>query len=867
MLPRDSNSVIPVPMNETAESPARDTRLFKDIFDASPVGIAVETLDGQPLFVNAAFCSFLGFNEEELRRKHCVDFSPPEDAQKDWELFQQLKAGLIDHYQLEKRYFRCDGSLVWGRLNISLLKSRPSPLVLAMVEDITEEKKAAETLRESDQRLRLAALAGKMFAYEWDAATDVIMRSADFAQVLGNEPMETTGQQILARTHPDDRERVKAAVASLTPENPHLQITYRMARTDGTIVWLERASRAYFDEQGKMLRLVGMMADITERKQAEEALKESEQRFRLVADTAPALIWMSGTDKVCTYLNKPWLDFTGRSLEEELTNGWAEGVHPDDVEKCLDTYTQSFDRREKYSVEYRLRRYDGEYRWILDIGVPRFNQDGSFAGYIGIGVDVTERKQAEQELGRANERLHLAIEAGSAGGWEINLRTGKNVWFGKAYAQLGMTPDQSSESQEDFRDRVHEDDRERVVHALEVAKEKHEEFAEDFRVVWQDGTTHWLRSRGRYYYSANGEPERMLGISLDITNRKRAEEALQSSERRYRLLFERNVAGVGIASLDGRLLDCNDGWARILGYESKDELLGRHASEFYFNPAQRQPLVEELFKKQVLFSRELQLRRKDGTPVWVLFNAAALHSDHDTRIVQATMVDISEGKRAEEALSDMTRKLIDAQEQERSRIGRELHDDINQRLAMLSLELEQLQDDPTEVKSRVSELRKQIADISNDVQALSHDLHSSKLEYLGVVAGIKSWCKEFAERHKIQIDFKNDVPTAVPLDIGLPVFRVLQQALDNATKHSGVRRVDVQLHEDSSEIHLIISDSGKGFDIESALQSKGLGLTSMRERIRLVNGTISIKSEPMGGTTIHVRVPLDSEQGFQRQAV
>jgi len=854
-------------MNETAESPARDTRLFKDIFDASPVGIAVETLDGQPLFVNAAFCSFLGFNEEELRRKHCVDFSPPEDAQKDWELFQQLKAGLIDHYQLEKRYFRCDGSLVWGRLNISLLKSRPSPLVLAMVEDITEEKKAAETLRESDQRLRLAALAGKMFAYEWDAATDVIMRSADFAQVLGNEPMETTGQQILARTHPDDRERVKAAVASLTPENPHLQITYRMARTDGTIVWLERASRAHFDEQGKMLRLVGMMADITERKQAEEALKESEQRFRLVADTAPALIWMSGTDKVCTYLNKPWLDFTGRPLEEELTNGWAEGVHPDDVEKCLDTYTQSFDRREKYSVEYRLRRYDGEYRWILDIGVPRFNQDGSFAGYIGIGVEVTERKQAEQELARANERLHLAIEAGSAGGWEVNLRTGKNVWFGQAYAQLGMTLDQSSGSQEDFRDRVHEDDRERVVHALEVAKEKHEEFAEDFRVVWQDGTTHWLRSRGRYYYSANGEPERMLGISLDITNRKRAEEALQSSERRYRLLFERNVAGVGIASLDGRLLDCNDGWARILGYESKDELLGRHASEFYFNPAQRQPLVEELFKKQVLFSRELQLRRKDGTPVWVLFNATALHSDHDTRIVQATMVDISEGKRAEEALSDMTRKLIDAQEQERSRIGRELHDDINQRLAMLSLELEQLQDDPTEVKSRVSELRKQIADISNDVQALSHDLHSSKLEYLGVVAGMKSWCKEFAERHKIQIDFKSDVPTAVPLDIGLPVFRVLQQALDNATKHSGVRRVDVQLHEDSSEIHLIISDSGKGFDIESALQSKGLGLTSMRERILLVNGTISIKSEPMGGTTIHVRVPLDSEQGFQRQAV
>ena len=121
-----------------------DIELFRDVFNASPIGIAVETLEGQPLFVNPAFCSMLGFSEEELRYKHCVDFSPPEDAQKDWALFQQLKAGSIDHYQLEKRYFRKDGSLVWGSLSISLLKSSPSPLVLAMVEDITDKKNAEE---------------------------------------------------------------------------------------------------------------------------------------------------------------------------------------------------------------------------------------------------------------------------------------------------------------------------------------------------------------------------------------------------------------------------------------------------------------------------------------------------------------------------------------------------------------------------------------------------------------------------------------------------------------------------------------------------------------------------------------------------
>src|SRR6201987_4340541 len=133
-------------MAEASRTLTQDTQLFHVVFNASPIGIAVENLEGQPLFVNPAFCSFLGFSEEELRNKHCVDFSPREDAEKDWALFQQLRAGSIDHYQLEKRYFRRDGSLVWGSLSISLLKSSPSPLVLAMVEDLTDKKRAEEAL-------------------------------------------------------------------------------------------------------------------------------------------------------------------------------------------------------------------------------------------------------------------------------------------------------------------------------------------------------------------------------------------------------------------------------------------------------------------------------------------------------------------------------------------------------------------------------------------------------------------------------------------------------------------------------------------------------------------------------------------------
>jgi signal transduction histidine kinase len=220
--------------------------------------------------------------------------------------------------------------------------------------------------------------------------------------------------------------------------------------------------------------------------------------------------------------------------------------------------------------------------------------------------------------------------------------------------------------------------------------------------------------------------------------------------------------------------------------------------------------------------------------------------------------------RMEKALAGMSRKLVESQEQERARIGRELHDDINQRLAMLAVELEQLQEYPSELQRRIQELGKQVSEISNDVQALSHNLYSSKLDYLGVVPGIKSWCKEFAERQRIEIDFRSDVSSVLPREVGVSLFRVLQEALHNVMKHSGARRAEVQLREASNEIHLIVADSGRGFDVETALQGKGLGLSSMSERARLVNGTIAIDSKPTRGTTIHVRVTLGSEKSLQR---
>ena len=361
---------------------------------------------------------------------------------------------------------------------------------------------------------------------------------------------------------------------------------------------------------------------------------------------------------------------------------------------------------------------------------------------------------------------------------------------------------------------------------------------------------------------------------MTVTRRKRSQTALlevkrtleahegllQSREELLKIFVKRVPVGVAMLDRDMRYLQVSDRWCSDYSIDSS-QVLGRSHYELfpdipqYWKEMHRRGLAGETQRAD-----EDRWEREDGGDKWVRWEILPWMTPSGT--VGGILIlaeDITHRKQMEEALSGMSSKLIESQEQERARIGRELHDDISQRLAMLATELGQLKENPSEVSNRVQELRQNTIEISNDVQALSHELHSSKLEYLGVVAGIKSWCKEFSERQGMDIDLKIEVSSTLPFGVGLPLFRVMQEALHNAQKHSGEKRIEVQLREDSGEIHLIIRDAGKGFDQETAMQGRGLGITSMQERVRLVKGTISIESKPGGGTTIHVRVPLDQQ--------
>jgi PAS domain S-box-containing protein len=596
-----------------------------------------------------------------------------------------------------------------------------------------------------------------------------------------------------------------------------------------------------------------------------QSSQDRDERFRLVADSLPILVWISGLDKRCTYFNKPWLDFTGRPLEAEIGDGWADGVHAEDLQQCVDTYTSAFDRRETFMMEYRLRRHDGEYRWVLDHGAPLFDPDGSFAGYIGACFDVTEFRRAETERNIAGARLRLAMESGNSVGWDWDLKTNRDTWFGDLSTIFGIPSNIYVGDVEDFRSSVHPDDRGLVWKAVKDARESRLPYAAEFRILWPNGTVRWVSARGQFYYSPGGDAERMLGMAVDITERKDVEESLRRKE--IELKESQRLAGVGgwQWDLDTDTVVWSEELYRIAGRDpSMPAVSYQEHSQLYTSESwdRLRAAVETALNTGAPYELVLEMVRADGTHRWITARGEAQH-DSAGRIarLRGTVQDITERKLAEETLSSVNGRLIEAQESERARIARDLHDDIGQRLVLLAMALDHVKglqtDSSGETLRCLNALQKQTEEIMADVQALSHELHPPRLLHLGVVVAMRGFCSELSAQKNVDIVFRDEnVAESLPADVSLCLFRVLQEALHNAVRHSRVRYFDVCLRGTVDAVHLNIHDEGVGFDVDAASRGPGLGLTSMKERLKLVGGELFIESHSTRGTTISASVPV-----------
>jgi len=342
--------------------------------------------------------------------------------------------------------------------------------------------------------------------------------------------------------------------------------------------------------------------------------------------------------------------------------------------------------------------------------------------------------------------------------------------------------------------------------------------------------------------------------------KRRAEAVLRESEKCFRVMADTTPSLVWMCDSRGKITYLND---RSLAFTGSDPGAGYGDTwTDYIHPADLENVKETVSKAletRLPFSKGYRLRRSDGVYRW-MFDVASprVNGDGSFGGFIGSAIDTTDQKLAQQALERVSGQLIEAQEKERSRIARDLHDDICQRLALLSMELEQAH----RVSSKspgmgLEEIRKHCAEIANDVQSLSHQLHSSKLDYLGIVAAIRGFCKEFSKQCDVDIEFlEKDTPTNLSKDASLCLFRVAQEALHNAVKHSGVRRFTVTITGTEDAVELVVSDMGEGFDVETAKEDRGLGMLSMQERIHLVHGSFVVDSKPGQGTKVIATVPL-----------
>jgi PAS domain S-box-containing protein len=353
---------------------------------------------------------------------------------------------------------------------------------------------------------------------------------------------------------------------------------------------------------------------------------------------------------------------------------------------------------------------------------------------------------------------------------------------------------------------------------------------------------------------------------------KEAIKAQRPDDQVFYAAFKASPIGIAVEDMEGQPLFVNQALCSMLGF-SEDELRHKHCVEFSPPEDAKQDwaLFEQL-KAGLIDKYHLEKRffRRDGSLIWGRLSISLL-KDREFPLVVAMVEDITDKRatteellQSEVNLQQLAGRLIQAPEEERKRIARELHDDINQRLGLLGLKLDLLKRalpvKAVELRREMEGARKLVEDLGSDVQALAHRLHPARLEYLGLVPVAVSFCRELSQRQETEIAFHSEnIPEQLPSDVSLCLFRVLQEALSNATKHSGSRHFGVSLSGGASEIRLLVRDSGIGFDpMDAATRGDGMGLTSMKERLRFLGGDLTVESKLHHGTTIYARVPLNA---------
>lgn len=770
-------------------------------------------------------------------------------------------------------------------LNFNPVRDSEGRLIGAahILRNVTDQVRMHQAVRNSEERQRIAADAAGLGVFEWNIPDDnAIWENERMYEIFGHSRDDgtlTRTQFLESYLHPDDlRIMQRASVEGVKP-GARLHTVCRIRRkSDGDLRWVEFAGNFSLAADGTPLKLVGVVADVTERMQAEHALRESDERFRLLADAAPVLIWLNDEHNRCEYVNAEYVRFTGRALHELLGAGWSESVHPDDFEGYYGAFLAAAERGELFEADFRFRRADGEFRWMRTVGVPRF-EGSTYRGYVGSTSDIHERKRAEEALRESEKRFRAMADTAPAMLW-VTEPSGSCTFLSRGwYEYTGQTEEQALGR--GWLDALHPDDRDESSHIFQSANEQREAFALDCRVRRADGEYRWTIGTGRPRFGSDGEFQGFVGSVIDVHERKQVEETLRDSEERFRTMADNISQFAWMADASGWIFWYNRRWYDYTG-TTLEEMQGWGWKKVH-HPDHVDRVVERIQRSWdtgEVWEDLFPLRGKDGNYRWFLSRALPIQ-DERGNVVRwfGTNTDVTEQRAAEEALKEADRR----KDEFLATLAHELRNPLAPIRTGLEL-MKLIKDDPAileETRQTMERQTQQLITLVDDLLDVSRitqgklELRKCEVRLSDVVESAVEASRPFIDEagHELAVDLPGQ-PVLIDGDPNR-LAQVLSNLLNNAAKYTPQGgQIRLSARREGDEVVLSVKDTGIGIPadkLESIFEmfaqidrpqergytGLGIGLTLVRSLVAMHGGSVEVHSEGVDrGSTFGVRLPV-----------
>jgi PAS domain S-box-containing protein len=602
-----------------------------------------------------------------------------------------------------------------------------------------------------------------------------------------------------------------------------------------------------------------------------KTLRESEERFRVIAENASDLITVFDTTGKRVYANPTYGRLFG-DAQALIGGDMGDHIHPDDRERVRESFRETVrDGRTRHSV-FRFVVPGGEVRFIESYRSAVLDSQGRVEFVVAVARDVTERRRTDEALRARDMQLQEAQVLANLGSWEWDLRSNTRTWSDQLSRIFGLRPDQMPSAFDGFYPLVHPEDRERTAALAREALRTGKGYENQFRIVRPDGAVRTVHNQARVDRDESGKAVRVIGVCQDITERKQAEEQVHVSQERFRMMVE-NVRDYAIYILDmkGFVTSWNLGAERICGYLA-DEIIGKHYSRFFLpdHAARGDPGIQLQFASiQGRYESEGFRVRKNGARFWAHVILTPLLDETGKRRGFSEIVhDITERKRAEEdlhsyaeRLKTTSRRLVEVQESERRLLATELHDRVGQNLTALGINLSIIagglpERAKSELAARLEDCNSLVEGTVDAMRDVMAELRPHALDDYGLPAALRSLATGFSRRTGIQVAFeKEGRGSDLPKPVDLAMFRIAQEALNNIAKHANARRVEIAIRRKNGSALLTVSDDGVGFDpqsVDGPRADAGWGLLIMRERAEAVGAHFTLKAGPNSGVQVLV---------------